>query len=231
MNKIVKVLFFLGLIPGLLGSYYFYKELESIKARLTILESQKAQPLNVTSESLESSIVAPAEPSNASPSQNSVDMESLKTELMGYVDTKLAALPPATSSTTKEITTLEKESGTTYIPMGSTSTTQSTGWITIEDTAVYVNAQDDYGESAVFSWSASLKVAHGNGQAFARLYDATHGIAVDGSEISTTNNVDFQQVSSGSLPFWRGTNLYKVQIKSLNSFVVTISNAKIKVSY
>ena len=91
--------------------------------------------------------------------------------------------------------------------------------------------ENDYGDGAKVSWEASLKVAHGNGKAFARLWDDTNKIAVDFSELTTTDNVDFEQVTSKYLPFWRGRNLYKVQIKSLNSFEVTYSGGRIKISY
>lgn len=120
---------------------------------------------------------------------------------------------------------------TAYVPLGTTTTTTSTDWVDVADSKVYINLVNDYGESATVSWEGSLKVAHGNGQAFARLFDETHGIAVDGSEISTTDNSDYKTVSTGDLAFWRGLNLYKVQVKSLNSFEVTYSGGKIKVRY
>ena len=60
------------------------------------------------------------------------------------------------------------------------------------------------------------------------------GIGISGllaNEDNTENNSDFEKKISGSLPFWRGNNLYKVQIKSLNSFEVTYTGGKIKVVY
>ncbi|KKQ37362.1 MAG: hypothetical protein US53_C0020G0015, partial [Candidatus Woesebacteria bacterium GW2011_GWA1_37_7] len=120
---------------------------------------------------------------------------------------------------------------TTYIPMGSSTIVTSTDWVDVPDSGVYIDLERDYGKSAKVSWEASLKVAHGNGKAFARLYDDTNKIAVDYSEITTENNVNFKQLSSGNLPFWRGRNLYKVQLKSLNSFEITYGGGKIKVSY
>ena len=101
----------------------------------------------------------------------------------------------------------------------------------IEAAEVYIDLENDYGKDAKVSWEASLKVAHSNGQAFARLYDDTNKIVVLESEISTTNNADFEQTSSSNLSFWKGRNLYKVQIKSLNSFEVTYSGGRIKISY
>ena len=120
---------------------------------------------------------------------------------------------------------------TSFIGLGSTATTTSTDWDEVKDAQVYIDLEKDYGKDANVSWEASLKVAHGNGQVFARLYDDTNKIVVLGSELSTTNNVDFKQVSSGKLNLWAGRNLYKVQLKSLNSFEITYSGGRIKVSY
>ena len=155
--------------------------------------------------------------------------EACKQEIARLVSEATATL----SGTTKEIVKEVGDSGakTTYIPMGATFATTSTSWVDVSDSAVYIDVENDYGKDAKVSWEASLKVAHGNGKAFARLYDDTNKIAVDFSQVSTTDNVDFEQVTSTYLPFWRGRNLYKVQLKSLNSFEVTYSGGKIKVSY
>lgn len=120
---------------------------------------------------------------------------------------------------------------TTYIPFSGTFTTTATDWYDLKGVEAYIDLEKEYGKGAAVSWEGSLKVAHGNGQAFARLFDATHGIAVSGSEISTTNNVDSRLVTSGNLNLWAGRNLYRVQIKSLNSFEVTFGGGRIKISY
>jgi hypothetical protein len=125
----------------------------------------------------------------------------------------------------------EKAAGTAYIPMGTTFTTTSTDWYTINDTAIYIDLVNDYGKNATVSWEASMSVDHSNGQAFARLWDDTNKIAVNGSELTTINNSAFALVSSKDLPFWRGRNLYKLQIKSLNSFEVSLTGGKIKIQY
>lgn len=118
-----------------------------------------------------------------------------------------------------------------FVPLGTSGSTASQDWATLDDTAVFINLADEYGEDAKVSWETSLKVAHGNGQAYARLWDDTNKIAVVGSEISTTNNQEYLTISSKDLAFWRGGNIYKVQIKSLNGFEVFYSGGKIKVRY
>ncbi len=149
------------------------------------------------------------------------------------VSTVMATISGSTTKEVAQTTTVitSPASGISYVPLGSTATTTSTDWVDVEDSSVYIDLTNDYGESATVSWEVSLKVAHGNGKAYARLYDDTNKIAVDFSEISTTDNADFVQVSTGDLPFWRGRNLYKVQIKSLNSFEITYSGGKLRINY
>jgi hypothetical protein len=151
-------------------------------------------------------------------------------EIAIAVSDALADIPPTTETIIEKETIVSTSQGTDYISMGTSDTTTSTDWVDVEASAVYIDLENDYGADANVSWEASLKVAHGNGKAFARLYDDTNKIAVDFSELTTENNVEFTQKTTGNLPFWKGRNLYKVQIKSLNSFEVTYSGGKIKVS-
>ncbi|KKU10356.1 MAG: hypothetical protein UX13_C0014G0014 [Candidatus Woesebacteria bacterium GW2011_GWB1_45_5] len=120
---------------------------------------------------------------------------------------------------------------TQFIPLDGSYSTISTSWVDVPGTDVSFDIAKDYDAGAKVSWETSLKVAHGNGQAYARLYDSTHGIAVSGSEITTTDNVDYKSVSSGNLNLWSGRNTYKVQVKSLNSFEVFYTGGKIRVAY
>ena len=149
------------------------------------------------------------------------------------IDEAISEAIATLSATKQEVVKYVQDTSvkTTYIPMGSSTIVTSTDWVDVPDSGVYIDLERDYGKSAKVSWEASLKVAHGNGKAFARLYDDTNKIAVDYSEITSENNVNYKQVSSGNLPFWRGRNLYKVQLKSLNSFEITYGGGKIKVSY
>lgn len=150
-----------------------------------------------------------------------------------YIDSVLAtfsATTPAPASTAMSPSATALPSAS-YITMGSTSTTTSTDWIDVPGSGVYIDLAHDYSLSAYVTFTATLKVAHGNGQAFVRLYDATNNIAVTGSELTTTNNATETQVTSGRLNLWSGNNLYKVQIKSLNSFEITYTNGKLKISY
>ena len=155
-----------------------------------------------------------------------------KNEIEGIVSGAIATIssqPKKTSGAV--ITPITTGNKTTYISLGYTATTISMDWESVTDSAVYIDMENDFGKNAKAYLEASLKVAYGNGQAFIRLYDDTNKIAVNGSELSTTNNVDYQYVTSGALALWRGRNLYKIQLKSLNTFVVTMTGAKLRISY
>lgn len=118
-----------------------------------------------------------------------------------------------------------------YIPLDGNFSTTSTDWTDAKGIEVSFDLAKDYSAGAKVAWEASLRVANSNGTAYARLFDVTHGIAVDGSEISVTDSSDYQRVSSGDLKLWAGRNVYRVQIKSLNSFNVDYTAGKIRISY
>lgn len=119
-----------------------------------------------------------------------------------------------------------------FIPLGSSGSTQNTSWTDVPNAQVWLNFSGEYGQLAKAWWDAFLRVDNANGTTYARLFDVTHGIAVNGSEISvsnTTNSTDVE--SAGNLQFWSGRNLYRVQIKSLNSSTAFFDSGRIKISY
>ena len=154
-----------------------------------------------------------------------------KSEIQRAVSEAMATLSGKPQTTTKITTPVPTGKKTSYISLSGPITTTSTAWVDASGVEVYVDLTNDYSKDATVFWEATLSVANGNGQAFARLFDVTHGIAVNGSEISLTNNATPTLVSSGNLSFWSGKNLYRVQLKSLNSFVVTFASGRIKIVY
>lgn len=160
-----------------------------------------------------------------------VDIENYITE--EEVDRRISQALSTISGETKTIireVTPQASKNITYISLGDNYSTTSTSWVDVPGSAVYINVEVDYGSGAKVSWESSIKVAHPNGKVFVRLFDDTNKIAVDYSEISSEEN-NYEQVSSGYLPFWKGRNLYKVQIKSLNGFEAFYTGGKIKIAY
>lgn len=150
-------------------------------------------------------------------------------EVNSLISKAIATISAVPKTVVQKVT--QKETQLTYIPLGDTSTTTSRDWVTLPDTEISIDLINDYGSRAQVSWEASLKVIYGNGGAFARLWDDTHKIAVDGSEISTSANSDYIHQSTKDLNLWSGRNIYKVQIKSLTGYEVTYTNGRIKINY
>jgi len=129
------------------------------------------------------------------------------------------------------VITAKPKSQTAYIPIAGPLSSTSKDWYDLAGTDFYLNFNTDYGKSAYANWDASLKVKDGNGTVYARIYDVTNKIAVNGSEISVSNKGDLTQVISGGLSLWSGNNLYRIQLKSLNGFEVTFGSGRIKIIY
>jgi hypothetical protein len=119
----------------------------------------------------------------------------------------------------------------TYIQISGAGSTQNTAWTDVPGTDFSFDVTRDFDKSAKFAWEGFLKITSANGTAYARIYDVTHSIGVDGSEISVVDKEDFTRANSNNMNFWAGRNLYRVQIKSLNTFNVDYTGGKIRVSY
>lgn len=118
-----------------------------------------------------------------------------------------------------------------FITLGGTFTTSSLDWVNVPGTDVTFDISKNYPPNSIVTWQAALSVANPNEKASARLFDTTHGIGINGSEISVAGSTSFQTVYSGNLNLWSGNINYIVQIKSLNSFPVSYSGGKIKIVY
>lgn len=135
--------------------------------------------------------------------------------------------------TIKETKVVEKTTTSTsqpqviYIPLGGGGSTTSKEWADVGNAEVYFEIGDYPNVDRIY-FEGFINVKHGNGKAFARLYDVTHGIGVQGSDIYTDSE-SFTLVESGSLSFWQGKNLYRIQIKSLNGYEASIDSGRIKI--
>ena len=152
------------------------------------------------------------------------------------VTTPVASSSPITSPTaTPVLTPTPKPSQTnppiqiTYIPL-SGGNTQNTDWVIVSGSQFTFNF-GDYGSRAYAVWDANLRVDNANGETFARLFDTTHAIAVNGSEINISSTAISTDIISGQLSFWAGNNTYVVQLKSLNGSTAFMDSGRIKISY
>ena len=138
---------------------------------------------------------------------------------------------PASSVTKTQIIYQQAPSQTqiTYIPL-SGGNTQNTDWTNVSGTQFNLNISD-YGAKAYAVWDANLRVNNANGTTYARIFDITHSIAVNGSEINISNTSSSTDVISSSLSFWQGNNTYVVQLKSLNGSTAFMDSGRIKITY
>src|SRR3972149_4290271 len=176
MNK--KLGFFLVLLASVSASsfIYFFSRLSAVETKIDDLSNTAPDKTpDVT-----------GIPKTITPQDNYCG-ESCLAAIKSEVAKEVAKITPAPAKVTTNTVTA-KTSGTTYIPMGTSYESTSTDWYTLNDTATYIDLINDYGADATVSWEASLKVDHGNGQVFVRLWDDTNIITVNGSEMSTVNN-------------------------------------------
>lgn len=169
----------------------------------------------------------PATTPQAAPLVNDVCGKECRSAIEEIVSGSVATISALPKNTQVVQTTSKFQ--TTYIPLGSAFSTNKTDWAGGTSSDFYL-VKEDYGSNAYFSWEPSIKVGYGGGKVSARIFDVTNGIAVDGSEVSTTSQSS-TQISSGALNFWSGRNLYRVQIKSLNEWDVFYDSGRLKAYY
>src|SRR5260221_10152337 len=117
----------------------------------------------------------------------------------------------------------------TYIPLTG-GNTQNTDWTNLSGSQFSLSISD-YGKYTYAVWDANLRVNNANGTTLARLFDTTHGIAVNGSEINIGDTSTSTDVVSAGLSFWSGNNSYVVQLKSLNNSTAFMDSGRIKITY
>jgi hypothetical protein len=114
-----------------------------------------------------------------------------------------------------------------YVPVPGSGSTLENDWTDIAGTDFYL-AKVDYPGFLEAYFEATFKLINGNGIAYIRLFDATHSIAVQGSEVSTSSQTS-TFVSSGKISLWEGANLYRVQAKSLTADTTVFESARLKI--
>jgi hypothetical protein len=115
------------------------------------------------------------------------------------------------------------------IPISTSGSTVATGWDSLAGSEISFNKANYPGVKKIY-FQANLGTSAGDRTSYARLYDVTHGIGVQGSDISSTASTPMQ-IKSDSLNFFSGDLVIRIQLKSLNGNTVTISNGRIVLTY
>jgi hypothetical protein len=133
----------------------------------------------------------------------------------------------ATAPASKIIVPTAKKSKTvTYIPITGTGSTTENKWVDVAGTDFYFNPSDYTGLKEAY-FEANIKLFNGNGLVFTRLFDATAGIEVWGSEVQT-NSQTAVSLTSQKLTLRDGNHLYRVQIKSLTADTAIYNSGRVK---
>jgi hypothetical protein len=212
------ILCFVSLVVA--GFVYLFLEIEKIKTNQVTFQASSVTA-NIETSDNSTQMGTKVVPINIDKNQITKIVEETVTNIMATQSSvvKPAATPQTTSSGTK----------VTYIPISQSGATTLTDWQDVTGSDFYL-ALVDYGSPKSITFEANLKSANGSGPAYARLYNVTSGVAVSGSEVSTSNT-SYTLKSSGNLNLWSGNNLYRVQVKSHDSQEASFGNGKIKILY
>lgn len=116
-----------------------------------------------------------------------------------------------------------------YINFGNSGSTTATSWTDVSGTDITFDAANYPGVKA-FYFQANLKSDAPDRQTFSRIYDATHSVGVQGSEMNYAG-LTSKLTESGSLTFLSGRLTLRVQIHSLNGNLATNESPRIRVVY
>lgn len=146
---------------------------------------------------------------------------------------QLSITPTAIPTIKKESITIksapkQKKKNTFYVDVPGSGSLLSYDWADLSTTQFYFDTSDFPGLKNIY-FEANMKLFNGNGLAFARLFDSTHGIGVQGSEVQTGSQKD-TIVTSGQVTFFAGKNLIKVQIKSLTADTTVFNSGRLKIT-
>lgn len=131
--------------------------------------------------------------------------------------------------TAKPTVPTQQRAKTAYVPLLSSGSSAKMEWESYVPSDFYFDLSD-YPDAKSVQFIAYLKPTDGSGKAFARLYDTSNKRAVDYSDLQSTSGT-YELVVSSPLVIWRGNNLYRIQLKSLNGSVAAIQDAKLRINY
>jgi hypothetical protein len=191
------------------------------------LVSQKATPVSSTADNIANL--------KDTIQQNENPVDICGDDCKSYIDQKVVediakaaanVTPTPSTAPVKAIVPVTKKS-VSYLPISGSGDTTNTDWVDIAGTDFYMS-KSDYPGLIGFYFEANISLLNGNGAAYFRIYDATHSVAVVGSEISTSSQV-VSFVSSGQVYFWEGYNHYVVQGKSLTADTAKFESGRLKI--
>lgn len=114
-----------------------------------------------------------------------------------------------------------------YVTIPGSGSSGANTWEDLAGTEFYIDLSDYSGLVEVY-FESNMKLFNGNGMAYVQLFDMTHGVGVQGSDVQTNNQAD-TVVTSGKVTFWAGKNLIRVQAKSLTADTAVYNSGRLKI--
>jgi hypothetical protein len=174
---------------------------------------------------------------NVSSQQSQQDQNTVcSDQCKSYIDSKIAAISivpnkEIVNPTIEVIKTIQptkaKIRSVQYMPIPGSGNTLETKWTDISTTDFYLTKSDYPGIKEIY-FESNIRLFNGNGFGYIRLFDVTHGVAIQGSEISTSSQKS-TFVSSGKLNLYDGYNLYRIQAKSLTTDTTYFDSGRLKI--
>lgn len=144
----------------------------------------------------------------------------INTPMPTAVPTKMAVATVAPIPVKTKVRTVS------YVTVPGSGSTALTDWTTLTGTDFYFDTADYPGLTQV-NFEANMKLFNGSGRAYLRLFDVTHGIGVQGSDVNTNSNSDVI-IESGRVSFWAGKNLIRVQAKSATVETAVFNSGRLR---
>jgi hypothetical protein len=157
------------------------------------------------------------------------EFNQLISKSLATVSASAKVIEKIVQPTMKPAQPAQQQAKSAYIPLLSSGSSTKMEWETYVPSDFYFDLSDYPGAKSV-QFIAYLKATDGSGKAFARLYDASNNRAVDYSDLQSFSQT-YELVVSSPLTVWRGNNLYRIQLKSLNGSATALQEAKLKVNY
>jgi len=137
----------------------------------------------------------------------------------------LSTISPTVPIPTIPLAPKAKSKHVSYLPINGNFSQLSYDWINVPTSQFYFDTADYVGLKDI-RFEANFKLFNGNGLAFVRLFDSTHGTPLPGSQIQSSSQQDTIMTSS-PVTFLSGRNLIKVQIKSLTADTTVFNSARL----
>jgi hypothetical protein len=165
---------------------------------------------------------------------NKTDEEVLNKRITD-LETEVADLKLASNSSkteTKEVsiasTVNTKSRHVSYVPISGGFSQIAYDWTDVPASQFYFE-KSDYPGLKEIKLESNMKLFNGNGKAFVRLFDVTHGVALSGSQVETSSQSD-TVVTSEAINFMNGKSLIKVQIKSLTADTTVFNSGRLVIT-